>query len=89
VVSDRGEATTAVPLRAPSLPETLRAARVPDRPRPAAARGQLATRLSGAGPRAGWFSGARRYLLLSVLFRGIGLLAVLGGLALLLLALLA
>jgi hypothetical protein len=88
VVSDRSDATAAIPLRPPSLPETLRATWALERPRPRDL--GLAGRFSG-GPlgRHGWFSGAGRYLLLSLLFRGLGLLAVLGGLVLLLLVLMA
>jgi len=78
VVSDRSAATAPVPLAPLSLPETLRAHRVPERPRPGASRA-LAERVSGL----------ERFFVLSLVFRGIGLLAVLGGLALLLLVLLA
>ena len=78
VVSDRAVATTPVPLPPPSLPEALRVGRPAARRPPAVSPG-LAERLSGL----------ERFLVLSLVFRGIGLLAVLGGLALLLLVLLA
>jgi ABC transport system ATP-binding/permease protein len=92
VVSERSDPTAAIPLRPPSLPEAMEATRAPERLRRRAPGDLvLAARSSGAGPlgSSSRFSGASRYLVLSLVFRGIGLVAVLGGLALLLLVLLA
>lgn len=89
VVGERADLPGTVPLRRPSLPEALQATREMGRPRPPASRSSLASRVAAAREGAGRLPGASRYLLLSLVFRGLGVVAVLGGLALLLLVLLA
>ena len=82
LVSAAHDTTAPIPLRAPSLSDRLRETTLAARPRRVHPQGPL-TRLAAGIPK------SDRFLVLSLVFRGLGLLAVLSGLVLLLLVLLA